>query len=848
MPLAGARADVDQTAEQCRALRRLASLFDQLDAQVELREHHERRRTELETQLRELPDRIQNATADDQAEFTELASQLRSITDSLHRDLDDLNHQVAVEHNRLVRLREIAPALERHRDAARQQLELRRSGRWWSLAWWRCLFQSGLDDAFQQAESALTANHAETAQVETALNLLVKRTDQRKADADRAVQAVRQAQMTQRLDELQRRLDAVQAELAAITRRWSDLTQELTDPTLRPAACDRMATQSARQLWRERMADAERREQFARDWFGWLEKTAPSVEEHLVQQVHVVAATYETLVADPLFGGSGPAKLRFDLVLLQDVESLRREAVYEWTGLAPRAILVRNRPGRPASAATDDLRRNGAATDAIHVFDALWRRLSLGWDHLTASWCRERGRLVCRLFNPTADEERCLQYEQLVDRPDIELGIVASADADARLAVLRFPDGASIAEAKQYVWHEMQELPVAPAGRCFRWRDDEHRVDLEFVEDLPHAIVDADLGDGITERVARQPGTEEIWQTVGFRFDRAVGWDGHRARCWIARHVGLCESQRTARLVVPHRMTHELAMVLDDLLEIGYRPGTPASPSHPASHPRCSVEFIACIAPPPAAVDKEDRPARRERSRGGKRGAVAVAARPVAVKPLLSTKGGAGLELNAADARHRERLSNDLRSGLPELGFVNLVEAQILAQFLESLVAPPGCAPANRSTPASRTCRREIPSIAVVSVFPAQVEILRRLVARSPVLASCDSLLVDSPEHLAHREFDIVCVSLTRSHPHRAVAFADSLDQFVLVFTRSRSRLLLFGDPGAVFRRTQWEGAVDGLDLNASRREREFFLRLIAYLQGQGRHQQWFRFGEGVGP
>ena len=91
-------------------------------------------------------------------------------------------------------------------------------------------------------------------------------------------------------------------------------------------------------------------------------------------------------------------------------------------------------------------------------------------------------------------------------------------------------------------------------------------------------------------------------------------------------------------------------------------------------------------------------------------------------------------------------------------------------------------------------------------------------------------------------------LSLTRSHTHRAVTFGDDPAELELALTRARSRLILFGDPGTVARRTQWQGPVDHFNAAAAAREREILTNLLRYLQGQGGHARAFRLREGSGP
>ena len=127
------------------------------------------------------------------------------------------------------------------------------------------------------------------------------------------------------------------------------------------------------------------------------------------------------------------------------------------------------------------------------------------------------------------------------------------------------------------------------------------------------------------------------------------------------------------------------------------------------------------------------------------------------------------------------------------------------------------------------------PVVVVLALFEGQVELLRRLVEQSEILrARTFKLEVALPSRLCQRECDVVFLRLTRSHAHRSVAFGDSAHELPLAFTRSRSRLLVFGDPGSLSKRTHWHGPLDQLDAHAAHQERVRLSRFLAYLQKHG--------------
>jgi hypothetical protein len=106
---------------------------------------------------------------------------------------------------------------------------------------------------------------------------------------------------------------------------------------------------------------------------------------------------------------------------------------------------------------------------------------------------------------------------------------------------------------------------------------------------------------------------------------------------------------------------------------------------------------------------------------------------------------------------------------------------------------------------------------------------------------------VDVPAGFREGECWIGLVSLTRSHTHRAVSFGAGPELLVRALTRARARLVLFGDPGTLARRSQWEAPLDHLDGPASAREHRLVTRLVRYLNGHGAAVHRFQLCEGNG-
>ena len=128
------------------------------------------------------------------------------------------------------------------------------------------------------------------------------------------------------------------------------------------------------------------------------------------------------------------------------------------------------------------------------------------------------------------------------------------------------------------------------------------------------------------------------------------------------------------------------------------------------------------------------------------------------------------------------------------------------------------------------------------------VELLGLLIGRSAALKNTPVRIeLGVPSAFRQRECQVALVSLTRSHTHRAVSYGEGPHALALALTRAAARLLLFGDPGTLVRRSQWQGAVDHLDPVSAERERALAAGLVGYLQGIGSHPRAFQLHESRG-
>jgi hypothetical protein len=464
---------------------------------------------------------------------------------------------------------------------------------------------------------------------------------------------------------------------------------------------------------------------------------------------------------------------------------------------------------------------------ATSLFRRTWARLHADPRSLPYAWIQENGRICCQLRPVPADQRRWLEAERLADFSEIELRIYSPPNRTPELAEIVFPNAMEIAQAKSFVFHELQELAISGTGHGFQWLENDDRLTLRLADAPTTTTATVPLTTGVRELVylsedhhspAKTVTGSPVrrWQTCCLEFDRQAGWHTERVRQWLKHASGFQDHGRTARLLHCHRMAAGMSLVLTDWLALANL-ASGRCDNGAAEH--APVEFI------PVPPLSRPRPQPHDRLRRGSRNHETAAA--VDASAVVLPKSGAGLELDLSDPRQRERLPAELRTGLPTRGFANYLEAQSILHAVRSL-----------------SQGEHKPVIAVIALDPAQAALLRNMIGTQLPHAT---IQVGTPGSFRHQEFGTVLVSMTRSHSHRPVHYGDALSALALAMTRARHKLILFADPGTLLRRAQWSGPVEQRDESTCLREREFLLRLVPYLHGQGNHARWFRLGESNG-
>jgi hypothetical protein len=754
---------------------------------------------------------------------TRLSAQLCDFVRQRDEALALADGQIAQCEAQLQENRRQVAALEARKQQLRPLREARSQGRWWTIAWWRAMSARKLEDRCRQLDSEQKVAETALANLGARLRSLQDQRQRTTAAAEEQRSRIAQAEVSRRDQELsaQQRLLAEQQQ--GLEDQWRLECGHLASDIPRPASPSAGDLQSAQRQWQERLEQMPGQLELARQWLDYLEKTPDVLATQLREGANIVAVPAEALAGSLPVGNAAAGEKAhtqtFDLLIFEEAERITELDLLQAARWARRWLLVADsgwatdaevsqaggsdrtiRPGSPPAA-----RRPAPALPL--VFSRLWELLHGDPSRLPYLWRQANDRLCCHLRSIPPDLSRYLEKERVADHPEIELHILSVPGRQPELAEILFPPAMAIEQAKQFVYRELEEAAVQASIHSLRWDTEDSRLLLRLSDgQLPHDHQVA-LGPGIREMVRRIAGSEEhpeataVYPSCCLEFDCSAGWHQDRAEEWVHKYLRLRDLGRTVDLRVCQRMDSGLVEYFRGLL--AFSPSSGSAKGKTSPDRASGLEFVPV---PPLGRDSE--PARMN---GPHRRLGSSAAR---------SRGVAGFEADLADSRQRDRLPAEHRPHLPGCGYVNYFEAQAVVRKLASLER-------DRSTPA------ESHTLGVITFSPAQAALIRRLVEQDPQLHLAGlRIRIDLPAGFRHREADIVLVSLTRSHNHRAVPFAGSVEELILALTRARSRLIVFGDAGTVARRLQWEGALEGLEAAAAERERAILARLLEHCPG----------------
>jgi len=277
----------------------------------------------------------------------------------------------------------------------------------------------------------------------------------------------------------------------------------------------------------------------ARDRLDELKTRGPEAVRRLLGEARVVVGTPGSLNADPAFAQSNPESgPQFDLLVLDHAEQLTEPDFGHLSQLADRWVLAGDASG-PNDPRANGSRHSGRPTLLARIARLLDRE----------PWNLEGERLVCRLAHLTPEQRRSITREPLLDHPHIELRVAADENGQAVLAEVAFPASTSIADAKQFLIRETDNVLLRPLGECV-W----HKADDKLTVCWPAAESGTDdvwieLERGVREKVI---GLGPAAYTAAIDFDHAAGWDAEKAEAWLAARVPTPSPGRLAVLPRTH--------------------------------------------------------------------------------------------------------------------------------------------------------------------------------------------------------------------------------------------------------------------------------------------------------
>ena len=778
----GARRARQQAEETCGRRQREQTIWPQLMPLSERQTALSRRRSELEKRIAAVPGEVEREavglpgtgkglpSGPFAAEVVELHRRTAKVQTELEADQKIAN-------DKGTHLRVELAAIAAQLAALAPKCRAREQHRWWTLAYWTGGSALARRDGLQAQQARLEAERKTHDQELAALD---ERRRQMEEQQRAELADLIGGETERRQHELSVELAGLKREVAELNRAWEPLCQAIAPVELQPERAEPAYVATARERWEAQCRRDEEGCRFARQWADYLDEAS----EQLASRVPALA----NLLAGPMAAmtrgreGNERTAAPFDLLIIEEADTLTEADLKKLAGHAPRLLLV----GEALGDSTPSGNPSRSTTTALTgCWPRLWDAVADDLGQLPYTWQREGGRLFCNLATVRLEDARYLERENLADAPEIELSILSLPRCRPLLARVSFPGTFTIPQGTAFICRELQELPVQPLGRTAWWEVNPQACVLHLGPAQSPATDAVDLGSGVQMGLIAD-GLPYAGRAARIDFARDAGFDLATARRWLATHLRTRDRQRAVFLQVPYRMRQPLADVVGPLLFpescLGRLLELPMVPETP-------FEFVAVPALRRAEWPRE----------------------------------GAGLEQDLSAGRLGDRLPSDLRGQLPRKGVVNYLEAQALIQRLERWAHAPNELPANSHSG---------PSVLVLALSEAQAELLRRLAHRSAALQKRPfPLEIAVPGKARQRECDVLVLSLTRSHAHRCVPFGEDAADLARALTRPRQRLLVFGDPGALVKRTHWQGPLDHLDAAAAHIEGQRVGRLLRHLQ-----------------
>jgi hypothetical protein len=452
-------------------------------------------------------------------------------------------------------------------ETIRPLAEAKQGRRLWTGAWWRALLRSGL----KQQVHDIKTRRAELGNARQLLeqDLAARRNERDEIENHYAAECRRLQgeEIARRHATVDNEIAAVMREQDAVRKQWQNLCGALSGDAV-PAEISRQAVADGRAAWKRLREQDAQRAAAAEQWLQTVEQGVQTLPEKLAGCANVIAATTAALSGD----ADSLLPPVFDLLILEQTHQVAEPEFAAAARRARRWVLIgephsdreemriypsRDRKGAGESGKTPLPYGRGSDSRSPRpgLFQRLWQNLHTDPYRLPFAWVRRDDRLLCRLHSIAAGHEKWIEIEPVVDRPDIELRILSIPRQPPRIVEVLFSVCTDFGEAKQFIFHELEELAVQTLGRGLCWFETAEQVVLEFACSVDAETMMIALETGVCERIARLPADSGMdWHTCSLEFVRAAGWTRQRAEEWIAERLGLRSPGRTVLLTALYRL------------------------------------------------------------------------------------------------------------------------------------------------------------------------------------------------------------------------------------------------------------------------------------------------------
>jgi hypothetical protein len=272
-----------------------------------------------------------------------------------------------------------------------------------------------------------------------------------------------------------------------------------------------------------------------------LDRTAGEVGKRVLAEMRVAVGTPGSLSADPVFERDHQvlnSEPPFGLLVLDRAEELTEPDFIHLAKLARRWVLIGDvaAAGEPGSHLKMNSSRHtlGFGRNGRSVEMPFAARLAHVLDR--EKWAYETNRLVCRLEHLPPDARRSIAREPLLDRPEIELRFTTNPEGEPVLVEVAFPLATSIATAKSFLYHQLNEVLLRPLS-AVAWQSTPTAITAIWATaDLASAASETawiDLEPGVREKVV---GVGLAAFTAAVAFDVTAGWNTEKAEMWLNEH------------------------------------------------------------------------------------------------------------------------------------------------------------------------------------------------------------------------------------------------------------------------------------------------------------------------